>query len=111
ISNDRFRLIGGAVGYISYDSIRYWETLPNAAIDDLNLPDVEMGIYDDGIVFDHTEKRAYYYSSNASRFDEVEYLREPLMDKNDGLRFSEPKLNVCKEDFEESGKKAKKYVF
>ena len=76
ISHDRFRFIGGAVGYISYDSIRYWETLPNAAIDDLNLPDVEMGIYDDGIVFDHTEKKAYYYSSNASRFDEVENIFE-----------------------------------
>ena len=42
--HNRFRLIGGAVGYISYDAIRYWENLPHTAIDNLNLPDVEMGI-------------------------------------------------------------------
>ncbi len=112
VSDNRFRLIGGAVGYVSYDSIRYWESLPNAAVDDLDLPDIEMGIYDDGIVFDHTAKRAYYYSSNDSRFDEVEsYLKNPFINKNDALEFSEPKLNVCKEDYEESVEKAKKYVF
>jgi anthranilate synthase component 1 len=47
ISFDKFRFIGGAVGYISYDAIRYWEDLPCTSKDDLNLHDIEMGIYDD----------------------------------------------------------------
>jgi len=45
-----FRFIGGAVGYVSYDAIRYWEDLPEYAVDDLCLPELEMGIYDDGVV-------------------------------------------------------------
>ncbi|MEM2576693.1 MAG: hypothetical protein QW476_01995 [Candidatus Bathyarchaeia archaeon] len=35
------RFIGGFVGYISYDTVRYWEKLPENAVDDLNFPDVE----------------------------------------------------------------------
>ena len=68
----RFRLIGGAVGYISYDAIRYWEDLPHLALDDVNLPDIEMGIYDDGIVFDHTREKAYYYFLHENRLNEIE---------------------------------------
>jgi anthranilate/para-aminobenzoate synthase component I len=57
--NKEFRLVGGAVGYISYDTIRYWEKLPQKASDDLNFPDFQLGIFDDGIVFDHRQKRAF----------------------------------------------------
>lgn len=54
---------GGWVGYFSYDTVRYVERkkLPfsNAPDDDRNLPDVYLGLYDDVIVFDHVEKKAY----------------------------------------------------
>ena len=50
-ANKDFRFAGGAVGFISYDAVRYWEKLPCKAKDDLGFPDVEMGILDDGIVF------------------------------------------------------------
>lgn len=54
---------GGWVGYFSYDTVRYVEKkkLPfsNAPEDDRNLPDVHLGLYDDVIVFDHVEKKAY----------------------------------------------------
>nr|XP_029116890.1 anthranilate synthase alpha subunit 1, chloroplastic isoform X2 [Elaeis guineensis] len=56
-------LAGGWVGYFSYDTMRYVETkkLPffNAPEDDRNLPDVHLGLYNDVIVFDHVEKKAY----------------------------------------------------
>jgi anthranilate synthase component 1 len=50
-----FRYEGGGVGYISYDSVRYWEELPNKNQDDLQFPDIQFGIYNDGVVFDHEE--------------------------------------------------------
>ncbi len=28
VTDHRFRYIGGAVGYVSYDAIRFWENLP-----------------------------------------------------------------------------------
>lgn len=54
---------GGWVGYFSYDTMRYVEKkkLPfsNAPLDDRNLPDLHLGLYDNVIVFDHVEKKVY----------------------------------------------------
>ncbi|KAK1270536.1 hypothetical protein QJS04_geneDACA007554 [Acorus gramineus] len=54
---------GGWVGYFSYDTVRYVEKkkipFSNAPVDDRNLPDVHLGLYDDVIVFDHVEKKAH----------------------------------------------------
>ncbi|GMI83418.1 anthranilate synthase alpha subunit 1, JASMONATE-INDUCED DEFECTIVE LATERAL ROOT 1 [Hibiscus trionum] len=54
---------GGWVGYFSYDTVRYVEKkkLPfsKAPHDDRNLPDIHLGLYNDVIVFDHVEKKAY----------------------------------------------------
>ncbi|XP_078436482.1 anthranilate synthase alpha subunit 1 [Wolffia australiana] len=54
---------GGWVGYFSYDTVRYVEKkkLPfsKAPKDDRGLPDVHLGLYNNVIVFDHVEKKAY----------------------------------------------------
>ncbi|NDC63610.1 MAG: anthranilate synthase component I [Planctomycetia bacterium] len=46
----------GAIGYASYDSIRYVERLPNAPTDDLGLPDLSFAFYDRLVVFDNVTK-------------------------------------------------------
>ncbi|KAA8534095.1 hypothetical protein F0562_031712 [Nyssa sinensis] len=54
---------GGWVGYFSYDTVRYVEKkkVPflRAPRDDRNLADIHLGLYEDVIVFDHVEKKAY----------------------------------------------------
>ncbi|KAL3627731.1 ASTRA complex subunit [Castilleja foliolosa] len=56
-------LCGGWVGFFSYDTVRYVEKkkLPfsNAPKDDRDLADIHLGLYDDVIVFDHVDKKAY----------------------------------------------------
>jgi para-aminobenzoate synthetase component I len=37
---------GGAVGYLSYDLVREFESLPSIAKDDLQLPQLQFGFYD-----------------------------------------------------------------
>ena len=48
------------MGYFSYDTVRYVEKkklpFPSAPQDDRNLPDINLGLYDDIIVFDQVEK-------------------------------------------------------
>ncbi len=44
---------GGAVGYLSYDQIRFVETLPDKNPDELNLPDLYFMITDTILIFDH----------------------------------------------------------
>jgi anthranilate synthase component 1 len=103
------RFIGGAVGYISYDAVRYWEKLPENALDDQNFPDVEVGVFDDGIVYDHRNKQAFYYHLNENRLPEIdELLQEP--EDNEVLEHKQLKANISKERFEDAVEKAKKYI-
>jgi len=48
--------VGGAIGYASYDVVRYVENLPNPPEDDRKLPDLDFGFYDQLVIFDHVNK-------------------------------------------------------
>jgi anthranilate synthase component I len=50
--------VGGAVGYAGYDTVRYVERLPNAPLDDRQLPDLSFALFDHMIVFDNVTKTA-----------------------------------------------------
>ena len=103
------RFVGGAVGYISYDAVRCWEKLPESALDDQNFPDIEVGVFDDGIVYDHRNKQAVYYHLNENRLAEIDkLLQEP--DDHEGLSHKQLKVNITKERFERAVEKAKEYV-
>jgi len=47
------RFVGGAVGYLGYDTVRAFERLPVAAEDDLALPDLYMLLVQSLLVFDN----------------------------------------------------------
>jgi len=109
LPNKELRFVGGAVGYISYDAVRYWEKLPQKASDDLNFPDAQLGFFDDGIVFDHRQRRAFYYYSSDNRLAEVERLiKQPS--NLEALAYNQPKVNVTKKRFEKAVEKAKEYI-
>jgi anthranilate synthase component 1 len=107
-----FRFIGGAVGYISYDSVRYWERLPSRATDDLSLPDMEFGVYTDGVVFDHLKRGIYYYSlGGRDRLDQVESLaRKGPSGRRGELVASKAKPSVEMESFKAMVEAAKRYI-
>jgi anthranilate synthase component 1 len=103
------RFNGGAVGYVSYDAVRYWEKLPEIAIDDLNFPDIEMAIYNDGLMFDHEKKKVFYYYSREDRSKELDVLLKENVDLQ-SLKSVQLKTNFSKDSFEESVVKAKEYI-
>ncbi|KAL4554468.1 hypothetical protein LXL04_039298 [Taraxacum kok-saghyz] len=55
----------------------------NAPLDDRNLPDVHLGLYDDVIVFDHVEKKAYVI--HWVRLDQYSSVDEAFNDGTDRL--------------------------
>jgi anthranilate synthase component 1 len=105
-----FRFVGGALGYIGYDAIRYIEKLPAQTPDPLGFPDVEMGIFEDGFVFDHTQNQAYYYFRSENRLGEIEELLESTAPQEEAFSHTQPEVNIAKEDFEGAVEKAKQYV-
>lgn len=46
----------GAVGYAGYDTVRYFEHLPDAPADDRQVPDMAFAFYDQMVVFDNVTK-------------------------------------------------------
>jgi anthranilate synthase component 1 len=101
--------VGGAVGYISYDSTRYWENLPSLSKDDLAYPDIEMGIYDDGIIFDHQNREAFYFYTEKDRLAEVHELLNDTANNHE-LAYSDMSTNISKERFEEVVADAKQHI-
>ena len=121
------RFIGGMVGYLSYDMVRFFEKLPAKNPDDLNLPDAIFLLTDTILIFDHLEhkikvisnahvkknpKRAYQ-EAIAKIEDLISQLKKPVRTgsrvKGQGLRVK-IKSNFTKEAFKKSVRKAKEYI-
>ncbi len=54
---------GGAIGYFGYDLGRRLERMPAIAVDDMQLPQMAIGLYGWAIVVDHGEERTWLVSS------------------------------------------------
>ena len=105
----KFRHIGGAVGYVSYDAVRYWEKLPDLTKNDLKFPDLQMGVYDDGVVFDHIKGKLYYFSKAKDQSEKIAELATQCRNSGE-LSFTTPKVNIMKDRYEESVERAKEYI-
>jgi len=86
------RFYGGAVGYLGYDAVRFFETLPDENPDDLDLPDAAFMLTDTLVIFDHVTRKMQVvanahvtgdpqeaYWNAIARIDKLtEALRQPL---------------------------------
>lgn len=62
----RLPFIGGAVGYFGYDLGGYFETLEKIAVDDINTPDMAVGIYEWAIIKDNHDQSLWFVSQGKS---------------------------------------------
>ena len=114
ISDYQFRYIGGAVGYISYDAIRFWEHLPSNRKQNNKFPLLEFGIYTDGIIFNHAENQAYYFHvTKDCRLDEIQNKLDNYPKKSHprSLSYSIPKPNITKKKYMDLVKQCKAHLY
>jgi anthranilate synthase component 1 len=104
------RFVGGAVGYVAYDVIRYWEKIPKISIDDQEFPDVNVGIFDDGIIYDHQNRKVFYYYLNENRLEEIKNVLKEKDCCKEKLTNKQLKVNISKERFEKAVNIAKEYI-
>ena len=57
----------GWVGYVGFEMARQLERLPSSRREDLGLPLLRMGLFDRGIVLDHSEHRAFAVGADGVR--------------------------------------------
>ena len=114
VSDNRFRYLGGAVGYVSYDAVRFWDRLPLQNTRKHHFPLLEFGIFTDGILYNHVEKQAYYFSIRPnSRIKEVKDLisESRALHEESTFSYSTPERNVTRKQFIEKVNKSKKYIY
>ena len=108
INNNFNRLIGGLVGFISYDIVRHWENISDKYTE-LNYADFQFGLFNEGIIFDHEKERVYYYHSGDNNLKEVLELLNTEREIGT-INYTEPISNINKETFENNVDIAKEYV-
>jgi anthranilate synthase component 1 len=123
------RFYGGAVGFLGYDMVRYFEKLPAAAEEDIETDDATFLITDTMIIFDnvrHTIKVVActvveenknlrgVYDEAAQKIDRmIEMLQSPLERRelaHEGETEVPPQSNMTPEGFKAMVKKAKDYI-
>ena len=57
------RFTGGAVGYFSYDCIRWFERVPQRHQNEIGLPDLMFGLYKSIVAFDHLKQEMVIISN------------------------------------------------
>ena len=78
------RFHGGAVGYLSYDAVRFFEELPDSTEDDRQLPDCFFMITDTLLVFDRVNHQITVVA-NAHIDGDVEDAYQQAIDRIDAL--------------------------
>ena len=121
------RFFGGAVGYLSYDMVRFFERLPDQTEDDLNLPDSFFMITDTMVIFDHMLQKIKVvsnahvdgppekaYQQALAKIDQlISRLRQPLPSRPICARPAGPlslTSNFTKEAYEKVVERAKEYI-
>jgi para-aminobenzoate synthetase component 1 len=112
---------GGAVGYFSYDCIRYIEKLDSVAQDDLELPDLFFLIFNDVFVFDHQENLLWcitHYEDNIESAQEhLEEMKQlwcqevpaiyiPMQEPS----FAESSVSFTEEGFVDAVERIQEYI-
>ncbi len=124
------RFFGGAVGYIGYDMVRFFEELPENTKDDLKLPDSVFIITDTILIFDNVTQKIKIvsnahitdgnlrntYNNAKEKIDSIILrLQEPLkrnIDTKGGKRRYTLKTtsNISREGFERAVLRSKRYI-
>lgn len=125
------RFQGGAVGYLAYDTVKYFEKVPIPADDPFELPESQFMFVDTLLVFDHVRhkiKVVTHIHLDGSTMDDayhkatqrietlVKRLQEPLLlgkiERNyEAAGIKEITSNVTEEEFKEKVKKVKEYIY
>ncbi|MDP7015093.1 MAG: anthranilate synthase component I [Pirellulaceae bacterium] len=124
---------GGAVGFASYDVVRYEEHLPAAPQDDRGLPDLAFAFFDRMVVFDNVNKTMYViamarldrhrgdhsaaYEEARQRVDELcRQLAEPVVGltpcdiATDGVVDIDYESNFARDEFENAVRRCVDYI-
>lgn len=113
---DDIPFLSGAIGYISYDTGRLLEELPNTSKEDFNIPDMRFIFYKNIIIFDLINDKKYItdLDGNIENIESIlkvihngEKINDEIVcEKSNNIFYS----NFIKEDYKKAVTKLKEYI-
>ncbi len=109
---------GGAIGYFGYELGQHLERLPSDAIDDLNLPDLNVGFYDWTVAFDHVTGQSWIVTTEFSPNERFDWIRDRIRQQhpltvasngNFGLARN-LRSNFSRDEYLDAVNRVKKYI-
>jgi anthranilate synthase component 1 len=91
--------LGGAVGYFSFEYVKYLEKLGSNVTDETGFPDFEFGIFDDAIVYDHRRSEIRYIYRGESRLEQIMGFIKDSSFETPPLKIGNAICNTTKEQF------------
>jgi anthranilate synthase component 1 len=120
------RLVGGAVGFLAYDAVRYFERLPQTAVDEVQVPDAAFMLPDTVVIFDHAKHQlivlanAHNTGDPDAAYDDaqrrieaiIDQLYQPLPPLEPAAQAVPDELisNMTQAQYEEGVRRAKAYI-
>jgi len=102
--------IGGLVGYVSYDLIRYLENLPTR-VTRSRFPDFKMGLYLDGLIHNSRNDQLTYFSCGEDRSTKLrELLQSHSNQERKQLELSPLNSDFEKHQFKQAVNRAREYI-
>lgn len=112
-----YPFIGGALGYFGYHLNGRLEHIVSSTVDDIDIPDMVVGIYDWCVVVDHEEKTTCLLRNNKKKYDENEWQRLQALLTEKSLPHwdpvtitSEAQSNITYEEYAKTFRKIKNYL-
>lgn len=121
--------VSGAVGYFSYDAVRWFEKIPDAHPDDIGIDDAVMMFFSRLLVFDHVRHQIHLIANvftggktegleteYQKAIDEIEAMEARLEDPIESMPTRPPSIearvssNLTRHRFEQAVIRAKEYI-
>ena len=111
---------GGAIGFVGYDAYRQYADIGIELTDEINIPDIHFMVYEDIVVYEHTNEKVHIISLNINQVSDdlldsrINHLNKQL---EQSITLDQPELiqldfvpNVSKEQFIKQVNQAKEAI-